>query len=242
MASLSLPAPRRIVVLPKVSDIAAIPSPQPLATTVLKAPSYEERCRTASEAARLTPEQRKKLFLPRSLADFDDGGAFPEIHIAQYPRHMGNPHLNRKVGTVRGTQQSSSAIVNVEIDKDGEISYDSLVKSGTNADKKVYTKLDDMIGGPVDPDAIALPTSEEQQAATERTALALQSLLASHTALSKPSGSAMVNAETSKNIEAKTQFIKYTPRKDAPGYNPAAAQRVIQMVPAQVDPMVSCIV
>jgi len=65
----------------------------------------------------------------------------------------------------------------------------------------------------------------------------LQALLASHTALSNPSGSAMVNAETSKNMEAKTQFIKYTPRPDAPGYNPAAAQRVIQMVPAQVDPM-----
>ena len=238
MTSLSLPAPRRVVILPKVSAATAAPSTQSLATTVLKAPSYEERCRTASEAARLTPDQRKKLFLPRSLADFDDGGAFPEIHIAQYPRHMGNPHLNRKVGTVRGTQQSSSALVNIEIDKDGEISYDSLVKSGTNSDKMVYTKLDDMVGGPADLDAIALPTPEEQQAATERTALALQSLLTSHTALSKPSGSAMINAETSKNMEAKTQFIKYTPRKDAPGYNPAAAQRVIQMVPAQVDPMV----
>ena len=93
-------------------------------------------------------------------------------------------------------------------------------------------------GGPSSLDDIALPTQEEEQATTERTALALQALLASHTALSNPSGSAMVNAETSKNMEAKTQFIKYTPRPDAPGYNPAAAQRVIQMVPAQVDPMV----
>jgi len=194
----------------------------------------------------MTPEQRKKLFLPRSLADFDDGGAFPEIHVAQYPRHMGNPHLTAARTTtstsianvVRGAQQTNTALISVEIDKDGDVSYDALVKSGTNANRIVYTKLEDMRGGgPSSLDDIALPTQEEEQATTERTALALQALLASHTALSNPSGSAMVNAETSKNMEAKTQFIKYTPRPDAPGYNPAAAQRVIQMVPAQVDPM-----
>jgi len=223
-----------------------IPSSASASTSTSHSPSYEGRCRAASEASRMTPEQRKKLFLPRSLADFDDGGAFPEIHVAQYPRHMGNPHLTAARTTtstsianvVRGAQQTNTALISVEIDKDGDVSYDALVKSGTNANRIVYTKLEDMRGGgPSSLDDIALPTQEEEQATTERTALALQALLASHTALSNPSGSAMVNAETSKNMEAKTQFIKYTPRPDAPGYNPAAAQRVIQMVPAQVDPM-----
>jgi hypothetical protein len=41
----------------------------------------------------------------------------------------------------------------------------------------------------------------------------------------------MVNATTSHNEGS------YKPRPDAPGYNSAAAQRVIQMVPAQVDPI-----
>jgi len=223
-----------------------IPSSASASTSTSHSPSYEGRCRAASEASRMTPEQRKKLFLPRSLADFDDGGAFPEIHVAQYPRHMGNPHLTAArtatstsiANVVRGAQQTNTALISVEIDKDGDVSYDALVKSGTNANRIVYTKLEDMRGGgPSSLDDIALPTQEEEQATTERTALALQALLASHTALSNPSGSAMVNAETSKNMEAKTQFIKYTPRPDAPGYNPAAAQRVIQMVPAQVDPM-----
>ena len=253
MASLSLPAPRRVASLPsktqapgsfhstEQSATTTTTTSSTTTTTTLRAPSYEQRCRTASEAARFTPEQRKKLFVPRSLEDFDDGGAFPEIHVAQYPRHMGNPHLHRSTAAVRGAQQGSTALVNVEIDKDGDIRYDSLVKSGTNSGKTVYTTLEDMRGGPADPDAIALPTPEEEKEATERTAMALLSLLSSHNALAKPSGSAMVNAETSKNMEAKTQFIKYVPRKDAPGYNPAAAQRVIQMVPAQVDPMVRCI-
>lgn len=219
-------------------------------------PSYEERCRAAAEASRLTPEQRrkggKKLFVPRSLDDFGDGGAYPEIHVAQYPRHMGNPHLKRKIankpgagggsgggsgGAARGTQAASTAIVNVEIDEKGEVSYDAIVKGGTNADKIVYARHDDLRGGEAKPEDVALPTEEEEREEAERTNAALQALLGKKTALDKPSGSAMVNAETSKNVEEKTQFISYKPRPDAPGYNPAAAQRVIQMVPAQVDPM-----
>ena len=198
-----------------------------------RAPRYEERCKAAAEFAKLTQEQRKgkKLFCPRSLQDFDDGGAFPEIHVAQYPRHMGNPHLKKKASS------ASRAIVNVEIDEKGEVSYDAIVKSGTNSDKKVYSRLEDMQAKDAKEEDITLPSADDELATAQRTQAALEKLLASKTALNKPSGSAMINAETSKNIEEKTQFIKYTPRPDAPGYNPAAAQRVIQMVPAQVDPM-----
>lgn len=189
--------------------------------------------------------RRKKLFVPRSLKEFDDGGAFPEIHIAQYPRHMGNPHLKKKKNPSasddsgkRVAAVTSRAIVNVEVDKDGEISYDAIVKGGTNSDKIVYARHEDLRGNQNPDEAdIALPTEEEEAAEAARTAAALSALVAEKTALDKPSGSARVAAETSQNIEEKTQFIKYTPRPDAPGYNPAAAQRVIQMVPKQVDPM-----
>ncbi|KAG7361385.1 SKIP/SNW domain containing protein [Nitzschia inconspicua] len=210
-----------------------------------RAPNYEERCKAATEVARMKPAERKhkKLFVPRSLADFDDGGAFPEIHVAQYPRHMGNPHLKKKSAaasggiTSAGGQPVSRAIVNVEVDKNGEISYDAIVKGGTNADKTVYSRYEDMRGGEAKAEDVALPTEEEEAETADRTQAALMKIISEKTALNKPTGSAIVNAETSKNIEEKTQFIKYTPRPDAPGYNPAAAQRVIQMVPAQVDPM-----
>lgn len=257
MASLSLPPPRKTApTLPKLSGSSqlgasssstsmdlvvsvtddAAPSPSTAAAAARKAqraPSYEERCKAAAELAKLSKEQRKgrKLFVPRSLQDFDDGGAFPEIHVAQYPRHMGNPHLKKKTAT------TSRAIVNVEVDEAGEVSYDAIVKSGTNADKKVYSRLEDMQAKEAKAEDIVVPSTEDEQETAQRTQAALEKLLADKTALNKPSGSAMVNAETSKNIEEKTQFIKYTPRPDAPGYNPAAAQRVIQMVPAQVDPM-----
>ena len=256
MASLSLPPPRKTALVPvqasraladnETTTLVVAQEQQddtaPPAVTKtkesLRAPSYEERCQSAAEIAKLTPEQRtnnpRKLFVPRSLQDFDDGGAFPEIHVAQYPRHMGNPHLKKKPA---GSQGTSRAIVNVEVDQNGEISYDAIVKGGTNADKKVFSRHEDLRGGEAKEEDVSLPTEEEEQEATNQTQLALQKLLQDKTALDNPSGSAMVNAETSKNIEDKTKFIKYTPRPDAPGYNPAAAQRVIQMVPAKVDPM-----
>jgi SKIP/SNW domain len=283
MASLSLPAPRNSSFVRKQPPAVAslersetalvaagdesqsrIKSHQEPAEKkkTSKAPNYEQRCKAASDVAGMTPAERKakniKLFVPRSLEDFDDGGSFPEIHVAQYPRHLGNPHLNRRkvpppstgsnsVGgggggnsgapAVTGSQTASRAIVNVEVDKDGEISYDAIVKGGTNSSKTVYTRYEDLRGGQVKPEDVALPTEEEEEEAANRTNAALQKLIASKTALNKPSGSAIANADTSKDIEEKTEFIKYTPRPDAPGYNPAAAQRVIQMVPKQVDPM-----
>ena len=37
--------------------------------------------------------------------------------------------------------------------------------------------------------------------------------------------------------EERKRFVRYTPRTDAPGYNPNIKQRIIRMVEAQVDPM-----
>jgi SNW domain-containing protein 1 len=241
METLSLPAPIKSLPL---STTAATTSTalanrnssktqQQPTSKKLNAPSYEERCAAALRVCQLPPEERRsvKLFVPRSLPDFDDGGAFPEIHVAQYPRHMGNPHL-------KNAQQPQRALLNVEVDHDtGDISYDAIVKGGTNANKIVYTRHEDLRGGEPDPEDVALPTEEEEEAAKQRTMAALQAMVQTQTALDKPSGSALANVKTLQQQQEETQFVKYTPRPDAPGYNPAAAQRVIQMVPAQVDPM-----
>lgn len=255
--ALTLPPPRKTVPtgppqqqqqgLRKAGDPNKQQQQQPAAvakkTAGRKAPSYPERCRAAAEAARMSPEERKrapKLFVPRSLQDFGDGGAFPEIHVAQYPRHMGNPHLKKKAqgsGAAGAQASNSRALVNVQIDKDGDVSYDAIVKQGTNADKTVYTRYEDLVAKEAKEEDITLPSREEEDETTAKTQAALNMLVTKHTSLDKPSGSAIMNAQTSQNQEAKTQFIKYTPRPDAPGYNPAAAQRVIQMVPKQVDPM-----
>lgn len=203
------------------------------------------------------------MFVPRGLRDFDDGGAFPEIHVAQYPRHMGNPHLAKKraggggggaaaggaggsggnsnnsntANTPSGRVAASNNLLSVQVDSAGAVSYDALVAGGTNASQRVYARHSDLRGGDPTAEDVALPTDAEERAAAERTLAALGVITSRAAEMARPSGSALVQAATSKDIEAKTQFVKYTPREDAPGYNPAAKQRVIQMVPKQIDPM-----
>jgi len=244
-SSLWLPAPTRTepsAPVPKVSKQASVEIIVASSSSVKQdkkpgvqvAPSYEERC----ALARSSGDSRKAVFVPRSLKDFDDGGAFPEIHVAQYPRNMGNPHLKtQSTDLVKGTARvEHHQVLNLEIDSQGKVNYDAVVTRGSNASRKVYSKLADLKGG--DPDNVDLPTAEEEAAAAERTRQALQSLLDTKISADKPSGSALANVETNLNVEAKTQFIHYTPNPNAPGYNAeTASQRVIQMVPAQLDPM-----
>ncbi len=289
MTSLFLPAPVRAAKVSKgnttaASNSVASPSSQQLAVRgnnnrnsgnsninniECKAPSYEDRCSAAAEFSKLTPAERKqrkqKLFVPRSIADFDDGGAFPEIHVAQYPKNMGNPHLHKSQSQSRNSNHThpkydkhgnpirppknqlaiatgsstatTRAIANVQIDASGNKDYTSLIKGGTNADKQVYAHHADLRGYNPTADELALPTQDEQDQAALETQRAMDALLSSKIAMSKPSGTALANAATSKNQDEQTSFIEYTANPNAPGYNPTAAKRVIQMVPAQLDPM-----
>ena len=84
-----------------------------------------------------------------------------------------------------------------------------------------------------------MPSSEEEAVAAASTQEALNKILFEKKAMEKPKGSAVRNAlvSTLDHQERNTQFIRYTPHEDAPGFNPATLRRVIQMVPAQIDPM-----
>lgn len=57
-------------------------------------PSRNERAQaqaTTSSGGGPPPYGQRQGFVPRTQADFGDGGAFPEILVAQYPRDMGRP-------------------------------------------------------------------------------------------------------------------------------------------------------
>mmetsp|Transcript_5625 Transcript_5625/g.12248 ORF Transcript_5625/g.12248 Transcript_5625/m.12248 type:complete len:641 (+) Transcript_5625:45-1967(+) len=221
-----------------------------------RVPSYADRCDAALRFSKLPADQRKlpsnkkTMFVPRSTADFDDGGSFPEIHVAQYPRHMGNPHLEKRHGGGGGGGGGSESsnnpkgraiitkdVLSATVDATGKVSYDAIVTGGTNADKKVYSKHSDLRGCQPSQEDIALPTEDDAASTAERTQRALSALLSSKVALDKPTGSAIVAAKDSATAHERTQFVRYTPNENAPGYNPQASQRVIRMVPAQIDPM-----
>lgn len=73
------------------------------------------------------PYGQRQGFIPRSLEDFGDGGAFPEIHVAQYPLDMG-----------RKGKSTSTALVPVQVDSEtGKIRYDALLNKGTTSSVRV---------------------------------------------------------------------------------------------------------
>jgi len=272
MASLYLPAPTRsgnkVGPAPSGSSSAIVSSSEaPITQNSVngkgsqkrRVPSYDDRVNSAIRFSKLTPEERKQpqnkqlLFVPRSAADFDDGGSFPEIHVAQYPRHMGNPHLAKRnnasssvVGGEASNNNSSAPsgraivtrdVLSAQVDATGKVSYDAIVTGGTNSDKKVYSKHSDLRGCRPTGEEIALPTQEEETSTAERTQRALAALISTKVAMDKPTGSAITAATDSATAHERTQFIRYTPNENAPGYNPQASQRIIRMVPKQIDPM-----
>lgn len=141
----------------------------------------------------------RKNFIPREPADFTDGGAYPEIHVVQYPLGMGKPG------------QKSSAIISVDVDEKGQIRHDAIVKQGSNKDRLVQTSLSDLKEKKGDVEKLALPDEEEERATADKTRLALESLLNGKIKASKPGSiAAPVGTED-------PTYIRYTPNPNAPG-------------------------
>jgi hypothetical protein len=73
--SLSLPAP--------VRNYEVYADNRPSATS--------SSASSSASKSSVPPYGKRKGFIPRSQADFADGGAYPEILVAQYPLDMGRP-------------------------------------------------------------------------------------------------------------------------------------------------------
>lgn len=115
-----------------------------MAATFLPAPRHKYEVHAdESLSTMLAPEPKQKVppygqrqsFVPRAQADFGDGGAFPEIHVAQFPLDMGRPAVKKAgdgkaaggggggVGGISGlgNNSGSTAIVAVDVDEDGKV-------------------------------------------------------------------------------------------------------------------------
>jgi SNW domain-containing protein 1 len=147
----------------------------------------------------IPPYLHRRNFIPRNPEDFGDGGAFPEIHIAQFPLNLGKPGA------------TSSAIVSVDVDEKGEVRYDAIVRQGGNKEKQVQSTLDFIKERKGDEDLVALPAEDEEEKTAERTRLALEGILEGKIKKSKPS--------TLSNPAAPEEptYIRYTPNPNAPG-------------------------
>jgi SNW domain-containing protein 1 len=112
-----------------MSLLAALPAPrQEFGELAVSAPPTTT---TVTLAARREPPPylRRQGFIPRRPDDFCDGGAFPEVHVAQYPLEMGRPDQ----------AHGSGKTLAVTTNADGELNFDAIVNQGRNREKFVHS-------------------------------------------------------------------------------------------------------
>jgi SNW domain-containing protein 1 len=159
----------------------------------------------------------RKGWIPRTEADFGDGGAYPEIHVAQYPLEMG-----------RKTETTSNAL-SVQLDANANIKYDVILRQG-NKNKVIYHKLQDLLPTELlNDDELLKPNEEEVEETTEATRLALQNLTQSKISAALP-------VRHAEKVSA-AQYIRYTPSQAGEEFNSGSNQRIIRMIEVQKDPL-----
>ncbi|KAF4315141.1 hypothetical protein BBO99_00008010 [Phytophthora kernoviae] len=166
------------------------------------------------------PLRVKQQFVPRRNEDFGDGGAYPELHIAQFPLGMGKK---------KGTTSAGGTLALQVRGQDGAVSYDAIVTQQHRDKTKVYTKFSDIVEKDGGAAALALPTKDEELETANRTKDALQKLV-----LGKVASSLPVNISRQKSVKETAKYIRYTPNEQVEG---APKQRIIRMVDVAKDPM-----
>ncbi|KAF3479546.1 uncharacterized protein GIQ15_06522 [Arthroderma uncinatum] len=168
------------------------------------------------------PYGKRAGWRPRSLEDFGDGGAFPEIAVAQYPLDMGRKDAPNK----------SNALA-LQVDAEGKVKYDAIAKQGHNENRIVHASFKDLIPlrQRVDMGEISLdrPSQEEVAAQMEKTKAALEKLVTGAVSAQKPK-----NVSTGKRNEP--TFVRYTPANQM-GDTSRKNDRIMKIVEKQIDPL-----
>ncbi|OEH75238.1 SNW/SKI-interacting protein A [Cyclospora cayetanensis] len=212
-----LPAPRISGLAVADSRLAAYSLPGASAAEVAKPKTQHPSTRT------VPPYLRRDGFVPRCEEDFGDGGAFPEIFVAQFPLGMG-----KNAGSA-----PSSTTLSLQVGADGRLAYDMAVRHGSQK-AVVYTRPESAHGlQSQGPEAAAeaakareLPTKEEEEKELMRTKLAIEK------ELEKKS-----NAGRAQPQNREAEFVRYTPAKLVEGHNSGCAQRLLRLEDVAVDPL-----
>ena len=174
----------------------------------------------AVKAIPVPPYGKRSGFVPRKPEDFGDGGAFPEIHVAQYPLGMG-----------RRDEKGGSKILPLTVDAQGKVRFDAVVKQNENASKIVYSQHKDIVPKIVvgDDRIDADEMEKEIEETAQRTKAALEKIV-----------NARLSAAQPKNVQTQSsdsKFIKYQPSQQSSVFNSGANERIIRMVEMPVDPL-----
>jgi SNW domain-containing protein 1 len=168
------------------------------------------------------PYGQRTGWRPRSQEDFGDGGAFPEVPVAQYPLDMGK----------KGSASTSNALA-LQVDAEGKVKYDAIARQGHSDSRIIHSNFKDLIPLRQRADAgdisLERPSKEEVAAATEKTKLALEKLVSGAVAAQKP-----------KNVRGGQRddptYVRYTPANQM-GDTSKKNDRIFKIVQKQQDPM-----
>ncbi|KAK6951821.1 mRNA splicing protein [Daldinia eschscholtzii] len=166
------------------------------------------------------PYGQRAGWRPRGQEDFGDGGAFPEIPIAQYPLSMGK-------------ESGKSNALAIQVDASGKVKYDAIARQGHGEGRIVHSSFKDLIPLRQRADAgeinLERPSEQEVADTKERTAKALAALVSGAVAAQKPKN---VNVGSRKD----PTFVRYTPANQM-GDNSKKQDRIMKIVERQKDPM-----
>uniref|UniRef100_A0AAV1TDX8 SKI-interacting protein SKIP SNW domain-containing protein n=1 Tax=Peronospora matthiolae TaxID=2874970 RepID=A0AAV1TDX8_9STRA len=190
-------------------------------------PALDPSERTRAPTIPRYPLRVTSQFVPRRQADFGDGGAYPELHVAQFPLEMGKK--GKSVSTHNGTLALS-------VDADtGHVNYDAIVTHQHGSTHKVYTKFSDIVEKHgTEAEDFALPLAEEEMATAARTQEALQALVQNKVRSALPT-----SVGHQKPAKETAKYIRYTPndQSSAGAAGGGLKQRIIRMVDVAKDPM-----
>ncbi|GAB7351115.1 hypothetical protein MBLNU459_g1577t1 [Dothideomycetes sp. NU459] len=168
------------------------------------------------------PYGQRSSWRPRGADDFGDGGAFPEVAVAQYPLDMGRKHT------------SSSNALALQVDAEGKVKYDALARRGHSDSRIIHTSFKDLIPlrqrADVGEISLERPSEEEVEASKRKTQEALAALVSGAVAAQKP-----------KNVKGTTRkeptFVRYTPTDNQMGDKSKKNDRIMKIVERQIDPL-----
>ncbi|KAI9283605.1 SKIP/SNW domain-containing protein [Umbelopsis sp. AD052] len=181
----------------------------------------------------IPPYGQRQGFKPRTQEDFGNGGAFPEVHIAQYPLDMGRKQ--------DGKANANAGALTLQVDAEGKVKYDAIARQGHGQDRVVHSQFKDLVPlserKDIDVEKLVMdrPSEEEVQSVAEKTRAALEKIVSGKISAAKPKN---IVQNTGANTNKAPTYIRYTPGQGAgDGHNSGAKQRIIRMVDAPVDPM-----
>ncbi|PVU97975.1 hypothetical protein BB559_001818 [Furculomyces boomerangus] len=177
-----------------------------------------------SKKRTIPPYGKRQGWTPKTLEDFGDGGAYPEILIGQYPLRMG----------IKSTKKGK--VLSKQVDSEGNIKYDAIAKYGHGENRIVQSEFKEIVPlrerlGVNDDNVMQeRPDEDTIMETAERTRQAIEKKIQGKLASAKPLGGR-------NQMEPGISYIRYTPNESAPDANSGISQRIIRMSEMPVDPM-----